>query len=509
MSILLKHLDIGELTAAAGGDPWQLDKTLQSGSPGEISELATAFYDAGVCAQETDDEFNAAKQRFESAWDRQDGGDHPINDSDEVRRATESLHLTKEQMSRVAVDLQSISASLAEAQRSGDISINSLEVRLQAIDDQIDREIATAAANGQDVDWSDLKQAAIDATNHGLQELQSVRDAYSEQLDAARREMAAEGYTPDATAAADAEGEVATNEAARAEADKYGAEQRATDEALVNSTGPWTPAKLAAAARLRDYATIGNSTAGVDEVRYAGERLSDYRMAQFSGPLPTDTILGGNARTRAEARLQMQQLLESSNAFPGRAPLTPDQATHLLNQWEANGRGMVLERFATQLQNAGVSPQGAQQAINEIQNGASPGQVIRDVTAGLASQAGNLGEGAKAHASAMPGGGHWGTAPVWSNADAEALKGFGSKLGTAGTVIDGLLTVNDVLHGAPAGEEAAQFGGRTLGAMGGGWLAGAAWGSLVGPEGTLVVGFLGALGGGIGGEEFVNWMMGK
>jgi hypothetical protein len=184
MTVLLRHLDVHELTGSAGGDPWQLNKTIQSGSPGEISELATAFYEAGVCTQETSTEFNVAKQRFESAWDRQDGGDHPINDSDEVRRATESLHLTKEQMGRIAVDLQNISASLSEAQRSGDISIGNLESRLQMIDDQIDREIATAAANGQEVDWSELKQAAIDATKQALQEVQAVRDTYAGQLDA-------------------------------------------------------------------------------------------------------------------------------------------------------------------------------------------------------------------------------------------------------------------------------------------------------------------------------------
>jgi hypothetical protein len=158
---------------------------------------------------------------------------------------------------------------------------------------------------------------------------------------------------------------------------------------------------------------------------------------------------------------------------------------------------------------AGVSHEGAQRALNEIQNGASPSQVIRDATAGLATQAGALGEGAKAHAGAMPGGAHWGTAPVWSHADVEALKGFGSKLGTAGTVVDVFVTGVDIWNGAPAGEEAAQFGGRTLGAVGGGWLAGAAWGSLVGPEATLIVGFLGAIGGGIGGEKAVNWMVGK
>src|SRR5688572_15106173 len=114
MTVLLRHLDIGELTGAAGGDPWQLNKTLQSGSPGEISGLASAFYDAGLCSQQTSDEFHAARQRFAAAWDRQDGGDHPINDSAEVRRATESLHLSREQLSRIAVDLQNISASLAE-----------------------------------------------------------------------------------------------------------------------------------------------------------------------------------------------------------------------------------------------------------------------------------------------------------------------------------------------------------------------------------------------------------
>jgi hypothetical protein len=509
MTVLLRHLDVHELAGSAGGDPWHVNKTIQSGSPGEISELATAFYEAGVCTQETSEEFNVAKQRFESAWDRQDGGDHPINDSDEVRRATESLGLTREQMARIGVDLQNISASLSEAQRSGDISISNLDTRLQIIDDQIDREIALAAANGQEVDWSELKQAAIDATTQALQEVQAVRDAYANQLDTSRLEMAAEGYTPDATAPVDGEGEVSTNPQAHADADRYGNDQHAADQALVNSPGPWTPEKQAAASRLRDYATINSPTAGVDEVRYAGKRLNDYHMSQFNGPLPTDTVLGGNAQTRAKARLEMQQLLESPNAFPGKPPLTPDQATQLLDQWETNGRAMVLTQFATQLEQAGVSPEGAQRAIDEIQNGASPGQVISDAATPLANYAGALGEGAKAHAGAMPNGAHWGTAPVWSHADAEALKAFGSKLGWAGTGVDALASFHDWTQGAPAGEELAQFGGRTLGSIGGGWAAGAAWGSLVGPEGTLIVGFLGAIAGGVWGEKAVNMMLGK
>ena len=321
--------------------------------------------------------------------------------------------------------------------------------------------------------------------------------------------MAAEGYGPGATTDVDGAADGAVNTEARAAADRYGAGNRAADEALVNSAGPWTPEKTAAAARLRDFATINNRTAGVDEVQYAGQRLNDHFMSQFSGPLPKDTVIGGDARTRAQARLQMQDVLESQAYFADKPPMTPDQATQMLNQWEAEGRAMVLQQFATQLQEAGVSPQGAAAAVNQVQNGASPSQVIRDATSGLATQASALGEGAKAHAGAMPSGAHWGTAPVWSPADVEALKGFGSKLGTAGTAVDLVLTGVDIYHGASTGEELAQFGGRTLGTIGGGWAAGAAWGTLVGPQGTLVVGFLGAIAGGVGGEKVVNWMMGK
>lgn len=103
--LTLKHLSIPELIAAAGGDPWKLNDTIQAGSPGEISELATSFRSAGLCITETDEEFNQAKKRFDAAWDRDDPA-HPINDAEEVRRATKWLPLGKEQMAEVAADLQ-------------------------------------------------------------------------------------------------------------------------------------------------------------------------------------------------------------------------------------------------------------------------------------------------------------------------------------------------------------------------------------------------------------------
>ncbi|ULN36167.1 hypothetical protein [Mycolicibacterium smegmatis] len=60
----LQYLNKAELIGVAGGDPWQLNENIQSGAPGEISDLASAFYKAGACAGSTVEEFNAAKQRL-------------------------------------------------------------------------------------------------------------------------------------------------------------------------------------------------------------------------------------------------------------------------------------------------------------------------------------------------------------------------------------------------------------------------------------------------------------
>ena len=110
---------------------------------------------------QTSEEFGAAKKRFEVAWDRDDPA-HPINDSAEVQRATQVMHLNKDALTRVGVDLQNIAASLAEAQRSGHISISGLNSRLVQIDNTIDAEIQKAKADGVQLDWSALKTAAID-----------------------------------------------------------------------------------------------------------------------------------------------------------------------------------------------------------------------------------------------------------------------------------------------------------------------------------------------------------
>jgi hypothetical protein len=482
MTVQLRHLDIQELIGAAGGDPWQLKNTIQRGSPGEINDVATAFFQAGVCMGDTSDEFNQAKKRFEAAWDRDDsGGHHPINDSAEVQRATESLNLDRERIARIAVDLENISASLAEAQRSAHISIGNFETMLQLIDDQIDREVAVAAANGEDIDWSELKQAAIDRTKHALQEVQSIRDAYSDALDTSRIEMAAEGYSPDATRGADGEGALTPDEQAHAAADKYGAGRRAADEALVNSPGPWSPHRQAAAGRLRDYATINDSNADPAAARYAGERLNDFYMSQFVGPLPVDPVLGGDARSRARNRLDLQQKLEQG--FYGMPPLGADAATEMLDRADALGRQLVLECVQDQLKDLGLSDAGVAQVIKNLGSGADL-----------------LGGGMEQYGESVPTGKH--ALDGLSKADAALLEKWGGRIAKIGSIAQ--LAVAGVEWWG-GGENRNEELGAAAGSVGGGFLGGAACGaavgSVAGPFTAAGAAILGGIIGAVAGEE--------
>jgi len=498
MTLQLRHLDVNDLIGSAGGDPWELNRTIQAGAPGEISELATAFRAASICTSETTDEFLAAQKRFESAWDRHDGGDHPINDSAEVARATESLQYNRDKMSKVAVDLQNIAASLAEAQRSGAISISGLDAALQRIDNQIEYELSLAAANGETVDVSELRQAAVDRTAAALGEVQAVRDAYSGQLDQSRAEMAAEGYTPDATNGADGRAEDADTGPESA-ADRYGASQRAEDQALVDSAGPWTPEKQAAAGRLRDFETINNPTSNIDEVRYAGQRLGDYRVAHESGPLPTDPVMGGDARTRAQTRQDWQQKLEQG--VLGTPPMTPDQATEWLNQSEAQGRAMVLDRLEEQLQRSGMSPAGAAAATEAMAHGIVPQELVDFAQHGSKVLSGEEQMFNRYGQSLITTGEHWKPdVPQFSAADVAQLEKLGKVTGGFGTAIDLAVGLYEINNGAPPLEVVSKVGGGAAGAWAGGY-AGAWAGSFLGPPGV----FVGALIGGIGGAYLGEW----
>jgi hypothetical protein len=476
--LALKHLSVAELIAAAGGDPWQVNNTIQSGSPGEISELATAFYKAGVSMSDTSDEFNQAKKRFDAAWDRDDPA-HPINDSAEVRRATESLRLDREEITRVGVDLLNIAASLAETQRSGQATIRALEGTLQRIDDTIEAELQKAIAAGEYLDWSELKRAAIDATKQALQDVKSVRDAYGTQLDSSLTQMAGEGYDAEAIEGADGEGGLTPAEQRRADTEKYDANHRAADEALVNSPGPWTPDKQAAAGRLRDFATINDPNASPDAVRHAGERLNDFHMTRFIGPLPVDPILGTTAGQRAAFRQEWQQKLEQG--LNGMPPMSPDAATEMLTNSEVFGRQIAIRGAIDALQREGMSAAGAQSVVEDLARGV-PWRELVDANAQILS---GSSEGLLSLYNSASDGLHY-KPDVLTLKDAGIFADVGKRLGAAGTIVD-LATVGyDLSQGAPPGERIGQFvGGTALGAAGA-WGATVLAGSAFGPGGTFV-----------------------
>ena len=476
----LVHLSVPELIGAAGNDPWQIDDTIQAGAPGEINELAGSFRAAGVCITETDDEFLQAKKRFDESWDRDDPA-HPINDAEEVRRATQWLKLSKEQMAKVAADLQNIAATLAEAQRSGHVSISGLNARLVQIDNLIATELARAQADGVQLDWSALKAAAIDATKGSVGEMTAVRDSYASKLDEAELDMAADGYDMDAIAGGEGEGKGSAEDQARGAAGRYDETQRAADEALVNSGGPMTPEMQAAAARLRDFGIVNDPNANPYAKQYAGERLNDYNMSRFVGPLPVDPVLGRDARALAQSRLDFQQQLEAG--LLGSAPMSPDAATAFLDSSETQARSMVLSRAEQQLREMGLSDQG-----------------VLTVIKGLGSLSDSIGTGVEQYGDSKETGKH--ALAGLSKADAELFSKWGNRVGWAGNiaqlVVAGIEYPNNDWN---PNEELGKATGGVFGSMLGGAGAGAAVGSFGGPFTAAGAAVIGGLLGGFAGSD--------
>lgn len=486
----LLYLSIPELIRRAAGDPWKLDATIQSGSPGEINELATAFYDAGVCMGDTSQEFTEAKRRFEAAWDRQDGGDHPINDSDEVKRATTSLNLDREELARVAVDLGNISASLAETQQSSHAAIQDLEASLQRIDDAI---AAAVEQNGVIVDEhtiAPLENIAVQEVRDALETISNSRDTYAAELARAMDSMRASGYLPDAVDAADGDG-LSGGSAARGEAADYNFQQRAADLALVNSGGPMTPERAGAVARLRDYDTIQNPASDPTAVHLAGERLDDFQTARIPpGSLPPDHILGADPQRRALVRQEWQRQLEQGS--PTMPPMTPDEATAWMDQQEAQARVLAVDAMVKGLESEGLSHGAATDVANAMAQGAS----LRDIaaTAGPLSEISRLDGALSDGKHALP----W---ERYSTADLKTISGLGKGLFVVGSLAEIAYAYSDYSNGAGPGKVVGGLAGSLGGGFGGGVAGGFVGGLALGPGGA----FVGAVTGGLlGGEFFRN-----
>lgn len=189
--MLLRHLSIPFLVAEAGGDPWSTDASLQAGRPAQISALAKAFHDAEVSSAEAVIAFDAARRRFEAAWNHRNG-EHPINDADEVQRVTRSLGLQAAQLPGIAIDLENIAAALAEAQRTSAWYLAALEYDLEDIDD----EICEARADGDGCGADDLRGDAVTEVRAIVLALCQIREQYSTMLAAALGRLRADGADP-------------------------------------------------------------------------------------------------------------------------------------------------------------------------------------------------------------------------------------------------------------------------------------------------------------------------
>ena len=200
----LRHLSIPHLIAEAHGDPWAVNQSLQSGRPAQISDLAKALHGAAQSSNDANAAFEEALRRFEAAWNHENG-DHPINDSAEVQRVTQSLHVQAAQLPKIAIDLEDIAAALAGAQRSGTGQITTLEGWLQAFDNKLGKALqAEQNIHLTARDWADLEdaisriqQVAISCTKDALGELNSIRTGYSDKLQTSLTTLRTEGYDPE------------------------------------------------------------------------------------------------------------------------------------------------------------------------------------------------------------------------------------------------------------------------------------------------------------------------
>lgn len=434
------------------GNPWQADDTLQSGDPGAIAQLASAFQNAGGCTEETWGEWVEARQRFQESWDGE-RGDHPIADSEEVHRATTQLFIQKDELPLIAVDLQNIAADLAAAEQQSGAKLDQLNGQLLLLDTLVAQRVA------DDEDWADLLDEAEQLTGAAADEVERIRDEYTDKLEAAAFDLRKNhGYDPAGIEDVDGDGVVSPEERGRTAPEHYNTNQRAKDEALVNGPGPWTDEKAEAQARLQDFATATaplNAEGITQQQReLAQQRLDDFRMANFVGPLPRDPLLGGDARTRAQARLEVQRQLEQG--LLGYPPISRDAATYVINQGESLERVAVTRETYQALIAAGMSGDGAVKTIKDILGGAGP------TLDGLEAYGANIV--------------HPGRAPLHTDLlsanDAAILKRALGNFGTAGDVFQLGVALNE-WNANPENEHRNKDLGTAVGNIGGGLGGGA------------------------------------
>lgn len=258
----LPYIDEPALIAEVGGDPWAINRSLQAGSPSQIARLAEAFHAAGRCTAEASIEFEQARNRFDAAWNHQNG-DHPINDSAEVQRATDHLGTQTLQLPKIGVDLENIAAALAEAQKAGAARIATLDAQLKQISDFVvqavdmlnnDRTLSAADKQALHAFIDTCEGDAIRDTKEALVALQGIRNGYADGLQKSLNALHTEGYDGAALHGADADGVPEPTAAQRDALDRI---RQITDQAVVDQMGKVRAAQQALNKAMADLYTHG------------------------------------------------------------------------------------------------------------------------------------------------------------------------------------------------------------------------------------------------------------
>ncbi|WP_199254050.1 putative alpha/beta hydrolase [Mycolicibacterium mengxianglii] len=515
----LRHLSAASFAAAAGGDPWQVDDEIQAGDPGEISGLAEAFHQAGSHLKDADDHFNIAKKQFWDSWDRKDTVEHPINDSAEVQKVSAALGGQPDELAKIAVSLQQVAAALATAQRDSAALIEDLNADLHDIDDEIGeamQELPFLAA--------ELIGEAQQLTKAALDNIEAIRGAYIAQLHSAETAMMASGYAPGAIDESDATPGDAPREAA-GQYEKSG--QLAKDQATVEKASRehpnghlgWSLDEIAADRRLDDFTSATDPANGAarydgpqeqeEAARLAGSRLADFNLANSTGPVAKDPVLGGDMRDRAKARLTMQRQLMDAQLPWSNLPMSADDATRLMNQLAVQDRATALTRLQEQLQQQGISPEGAAAMVDGIGRGVMPQEYLD--AAGAVSKVFDSGERAvDKFTELLPRGRHWQPGIAFTEADIRALAKLGDRFGAVGSVVELAVNVYDVtVNDASLVDVAGKAGGGLAGAWAFGEAGAMGGAAVAGPPGAfvgaLVLGTAGAFVGEGVADKVMNW----
>lgn len=284
----LKYISIPALIAAAGGDPWAINQSLQVGRPAQISALANAFHGAGRSTAEADATFDQARRRFEAAWTHENG-ENPINDAAEVQRAAQALGGQSEQLPKIGAHLEEVAAALAEAQKGGKATIAGLEASLHDLDDMIDqavrmkadRHLTAADRSALDAFIDTCEEDAVQVTKRALAHLHSIRNSYSQILQKGQSNLATDGYDPARIWGADGHEAETPDSAERDVHDALGGDKAAA--ARVNGVlGSITPDQLAGKVPLTaEQASVVSQLQAqehgmsIDALKTAEQRLGD------------------------------------------------------------------------------------------------------------------------------------------------------------------------------------------------------------------------------------------